>query len=435
MNPFLKFNQDTSILLGSLDSLKGSYIPDKLPHREMEIDFLVKILASVMRDMKPSNVIVYGKTGTGKTSVVRLVSKLLQEAAGERVRVMYLNCQIYDSPYSILINIVNSVSDPPNDTIPQLGWPLDRIYQEAVVRLEKSRHFYLLVLDEIDKIVTKSGGDSLYSILKLLDDTVSSKLSLIGITNDTGFTEKLDPRVKSRLNNESLMFSPYNAVQIKDILKYRIEGIIKEGVVEESALNLCAAIGAQEHGDARKSLDLLRIAVELAIRDGKLKVTETEIYAARDKFDMNVLEEAIRSLPLHSKLVLLSATITQEMSRGLMMTGEIFENYRNLCFELGFSPLSSRRISDVISELEEFGLLNSSTRSLGRYGRTRFIKITGESSTFKKYLLEDDNLASFRGSRIVRQSRFENLSNIQDEKDQIENLLKGASEGERGPVD
>ncbi|MEM3676148.1 MAG: hypothetical protein QXV22_03725, partial [Thermoplasmataceae archaeon] len=142
-----------------------------------------------------------------------------------------------------------------------------------------------------------------------------------------------------------------------------------------------------------------------------------------------------RSLPLHSKLVLLSATITQEMSRGLMMTGEIFENYRNLCYELGFSPLSSRRISDVISELEEFGLLNSSTRSLGRYGRTRFIKITGESSTFKKYLLEDDNLASFRGSRIVRQSRFENLSNIQDEKDQIENLLKGASEGERGPVD
>src|SRR5579875_833345 len=406
MNPFLKFTQDTSILLGNLDSLKGSYIPDKLPHREMEIDFLVKVLASVLRNMRPSNVIVYGKTGTGKTSVVRHVSRLLEEAAGDKVKTMYLNCQIYDSPYSILINVVNSLSDPSNDSIPQLGWPFDRIYQEAVSRLERNGQYYLLVLDEIDKIVNKSGSDSLYSILKLLDDTESSRVSLIGITNDTGFSEKLDARVRSRLNNESLMFSPYNANQINDILRYRLDGIVREGVVEESALNLCAAIGAQEHGDARKSLDLLRIAIELAIRDGKQKVTEAEIYAARDKFDMNVLEEAIRSLPLHSKLVLLSAVVTQEISQGLMITGEIFENYRDLCSELGFTPLSSRRISDVISELEEFGLLNSSTRSMGRYGRTRFIKVTGEPATFKHYLLEDDNLASFRGSRIVKQSRF-----------------------------
>ncbi|HLH86140.1 MAG TPA: AAA family ATPase, partial [Thermoplasmataceae archaeon] len=326
MNPFLKFTQDTSILLGNLDSLKGGYIPDKLPHREMEIDFLVKVLASVLRNMRPSNVIVYGKTGTGKTSVVRHVSRLLEEAAGDKVKTMYLNCQIYDSPYSILINVVNSLSDPSNDSIPQLGWPFDRIYQEAVSRLERNGQYYLLVLDEIDKIVNKSGSDSLYSILKLLDDTESSRVSLIGITNDTGFSEKLDARVRSRLNNESLMFSPYNANQINDILRYRLDGIVREGVVEESALNLCAAIGAQEHGDARKSLDLLRIAIELAIRDGKQKVTEAEIYAARDKFDMNVLEEAIRSLPLHSKLVLLSAVVTQEISQGLMITGEIFEN-------------------------------------------------------------------------------------------------------------
>ncbi|HLH86803.1 MAG TPA: hypothetical protein VKU79_08095, partial [Thermoplasmataceae archaeon] len=116
-------------------------------------------------------------------------------------------------------------------------------------------------------------------------------------------------------------------------------------------------------------------------------------------------------------------------SQGLMITGEIFENYRNLCSELGFTPLSSRRISDVISELEEFGLLNSSTRSMGRYGRTRFIKVTGEPATFKHYLLEDDNLASFRGSRIVKQSRFENVSGTPENKDSVDRVLKNISEG------
>ncbi len=326
---------------------------------------------------------------------------------------LYFNCQIYDSPYSILVALANSIQDSTSGSVPpQLGWPpLDRIFQETMARLNRARRFFVLVLDEIDKIVTKNGGDSLYVLLKLIDESGESKLSLIGITNDTGFLEFLDSRVRSRLNQESIFFPPYNATELIDIISFRIKGVVRPGSVEDSAINLCAAIGgAQEHGDARKALDLMRIAIDIAVREGKQKVTEKEVYKARDKLEMDVIKEAIYTLPLQSKIVMLSAVVTQEQDTAMMTTGQIYENYRNICEEIGYPALTSRRVSDLISELEDFGLLSAMTKSMGRYGRTRLIRVVGDHTVIKNHLLEDENLAHFKGgSKIPKQSKFENL--------------------------
>ena len=419
MNPFLNYNENSGILTGNIDSLGSAFIPEKLPHREKEIDHMVRILGTVMRNQRPSNLILYGKTGTGKTSTARHVTKLLSEAAGPSVRVIYCNCQIYDSPYSILVNLVNSVGEGESDLIPAMGWPLDRIYIELISRLSKNNGSMVIVLDELDKLIAKNGGDSLYVILKIIDDSTPTITSLIGITNDAHFIESLEPRVKSRLNQESIVFASYNAQQLQDIISYRLKGIVKDGIIDPSAISLCSAIGAQEHGDARKALDLMRIAIEIANRDGREKLTDREIYEARDKFDMNVVREAITTLPLHSKMILLSCILTQEMARGQMTTGEIQENYRNMSQELGITPLSARRISDILSELHDFGLLNSETRSLGRYGRTRFFSTNGELNHYKRYLLEDDVLSSFKGNKLVKQSRFDSLEQAHDDLERV----------------
>jgi ORC complex protein Cdc6/Orc1 len=290
---------------------------------------MVKVLSSILRDMRPSNMLIYGKTGTGKTSTTSFVVSMLREAAPEKVSVCYVNCQVYDSLYSILVNMVNAISSDEEDQIPPLGWPQDRIFTELVSRINSRRIYYVIVLDEVDKLIQKNGSDALYVILKVLDDSRLARASIIGITNDANFLERLDPRVRSRMNQESIMFSPYNAQQLKDIISYRLKGLVKEGSIDESALNLCSAIGAQEHGDARKALDLMRISIEIAVRENREKVTDKEVYEARDRYEMNVVHAAISSLPLQSKMVLLSSVVTQELSKRLMITGEIFENYRN----------------------------------------------------------------------------------------------------------
>ena len=415
MNPFFNFTENSGILTGNPDTLGNSFVPEKLPHREMEIDHMVRILASLMRRQRPSNLILYGKTGTGKTSAAHHVTRLLAEATGPSTGIIYCNCQIYDSPYSILVNIVNSVGDDSSEPVPPLGWPLDRIYLELISRLSRRNGALVIILDELDKLIAKNGSDSLYVILKIIDDSKVTITSIIGITNDAHFIDSLEPRIKSRLNQESVVFAPYNADQLRDIISYRLKGVVKEDAVEPSAISLCSAIGAQEHGDARKALDLMRIAIEIAVRENREKLTDREIYEARDKFDLNVVREAIKTLPLHSKMVLLSTIIAQETSSGQITTGEIQENYRNMAIELGVLPLSMRRISDILSELQDYGLLTSVTKSLGRYGRTRFFRTNGEISLYRKYLLEDDAFSSFKGSRMVRQVRFDSMVQPTDE--------------------
>ncbi len=424
MNLFSKYSGSSDLLDGDLGHLSGSFVPDSFPHRETEIDHMVRILSSIMRDSRPSNIVIYGKTGTGKTSTTQYVTRMLTEAAGEKVRICFINCQVHDSPYSILTTLVNELSDNPEEDIPPMGWPLDRIYTELISRINRRGGYYVLVLDEIDRLVQKNGGDSLYVLLKIIDDSTNSRTSLIGITNDANIMDGMEPRIKSRMNQESIMFSPYNASDLRDIISFRLNGIVKKDVVQESAINLCAALGAQEHGDARKALDLMRIAIEISMREERKQITDKEIYEARDKFEMDVVREAIKTLPLQSKIVLLSSVVTQEVSSKLMITGEIYENYRNICSELGFMSLTSRRVSDILSELEDFGLLAATTKSMGRYGRTRFVRVMGQLDLFKRYLLEDSNLSMFQGNKIARQSRFENVFGASGEKNISERELE-----------
>ncbi|MGC8608974.1 MAG: ORC1-type DNA replication protein, partial [Thermoplasmata archaeon] len=343
VNPFSKFS-GVQTIKADLSMLEENYIPEEFPHRERQIESMVTVLSSIVRNSRPSNIIIYGKTGTGKTSTVKYVTRMLTEATSE-VKVLYVNCEIYDSPYSILVFISNELQ---GEKVPELGWPLDRIYREIVDRLNASGKFLVLVLDEMDRLIKKSGGDSLYVLLKLISDIDGVKASLIGITNDTTLLENIDSRIKSRMNQESIIFPPYNAPEIKDIITSRLEKVLDFRIVDETAINLSAAIGAQEHGDARKALELMRISIEIAIRNGRDKVSEREVYEAREKYEMNVLREAINTLPLQSKIVLLSAIVTQEIEPNTTITGEIYENYRSICSELGFSPLTPRRISDLL---------------------------------------------------------------------------------------
>ncbi len=401
-NPFIKYNKMNDYVTGDLKKLSSSYIPDNFPHREVQIESIAKVMSSIMNGGISSNLLLYGKSGSGKTSSVLYVTGMLKEALAGHINIMYINCEIYDSQYSILVYLTNAIKtgDPP---IPVLGLPQDKIYFELVNRLVKSGNYTVIILDEIDKLLQKNGSDALYVLLKLMTD---SQTSFIGITNDASFVTGLDARVQSRLNQESIIFPPYNAMELRDILKFRVSGIIRDRYIEEAAINLCAALGAQEHGDARKSIDLLRIAIDAALRDDKNSVTIDDVYSARDRFEMNVLRESIKTLPIHSKMVLLSASLTQETDEDLSVTGEIYENYRNICSELGFQPLTMRRISDLLSDLEDIGLLTTNTRSLGRYGRMKFIRVMGSISSIKGYILEDRAFLNFQGSKIVRQSKL-----------------------------
>ena len=67
-----------------------AFEPARLPHREHEVDSLVRNLVDALNGHIPSNMLLYGVPGSGKTVVTRFVLSQLREKGSD--------CLLYTSP-------------------------------------------------------------------------------------------------------------------------------------------------------------------------------------------------------------------------------------------------------------------------------------------------------------------------------------------------
>jgi len=380
-----------SSIFRNRDILKPDYVPDRLPHREREIRKLGSILAPVLKGSRPSNVFIYGLTGTGKTAVTKYVARKLVETAKKfnvNVKVAYVNTRQSDTPYRVLMELAESVGVK----VPFTGIPAAEVYRRFIRGLENLGATLIVILDEIDYLVKKHGDDILYRLSRTNEILKNSEISMIGITNDVRFSEILDPRIKSSLGEVEMVFPPYDAVQLEDILSERAKEAFYEGTLDDGVIPLCAALAAKEHGDARKALDLLRVAGELAEQEGAEKVTIDHVWKARDELEKDKVSEIVRTMPFHGKLVLASIYRLQMRKTSLPTTGEIYSEYRILCEKMDTAPLTYRRISDIINELDMLGLIEAQIVSRGRYGRTKIVKLNVQPKIIEEVMLEDKYL-------------------------------------------
>ncbi len=372
--------------------LRPDYIPDTLPHRENEIKKLAEILLPAIRGERPSNIFIYGLTGTGKTAVTKYVLRKLYEKARikglDNFTYAYINCRHTDTPYRVFAELASKV----NVRVPFTGIATSEVFKRFLKGLDKMNKVMVIVLDEIDFLVRKHGDDMLYKLTRANEMLENSKVSLIGITNDINFVETLDPRIRSSLGEEELVFPPYDSLQLEDILRQRAKEAFNPDAIDSGVIELCAALAAREHGDARRALDLLRIAGEIAEREGAFKVTVEHVYKARDELEKNRVEELLKTLPLHAKLVLLSITV-QAMKNKYTTTGETYTYYIELTKNIGIEKLTQRRISDLINELDMLGIVNAKVISRGRYGKTKIITLSINPKLVLSVLSEDPRLA------------------------------------------
>jgi len=371
--------------------LGHDYIPDRLPHREEQIRFLGEAVAPVLKNCRCSNVFIYGKTGTGKTAVTRYVlGKLAAKSRGlgGSVDVSYVNCRLAGTEYRVFANLCHALGV----NVPFTGLAVGEVFERFRKGLESKAVLLLIVLDEIDALVKTRGDVLLYELTRINETLRDSRASIIGISNDLRFKEFLEPRVVSCLSEEEIVFKPYDAAELQDILWDRARLAFCDGVLCEGAVSLCAAKAAAEHGDARRALDLLRVAAELAERRGDDTITEDHIWRAERRIEHDRVLDALKNLPLHSKLVLYGVYLLGKTKVSFAVTGDIYEIYRELCSELVVSPLTQRRVSGLINELDVIGLLNARVASLGRYGRTKKIRLGISSSLVRRVFADDDRV-------------------------------------------
>ncbi|MBU2477253.1 AAA family ATPase [Candidatus Micrarchaeota archaeon] len=364
------------------NAISQHYFPKELPFREKQIQEMTKILTPSLQGKKPDNLFLYGKVGTGKTTVTFHVIKELEEFVKKnqaKVTTNYVNCRNHNSKYKVLIKAIKKFFPEENF----IGYSAGFIQEKFIDYCNKENHI-ILVLDEIDKV--KDLDELVYSLSRSNDEIQNGSISIIGISNNLMFKERLDPRTKSSLCEKEMVFPPYNAEELRAILKARVELAFIPGSVSDSAVNLAAAIAAQESGDARTAVMLLMRAGEIAENTNARKVSDVEVNKAKKKVEEDIIFNMVSTLPEQQQLVLKAIAllsmstkgikkITGQEEIGVLYSGEIYDKYKQLASGIKESVVSSRWYRQYITELEMYGLILTSASGPGIKGQTKLIKL------------------------------------------------------------
>ncbi|MGB9732860.1 MAG: Cdc6/Cdc18 family protein [Candidatus Micrarchaeia archaeon] len=382
-----------SSIFANRDALSPHYMPSSLLFREKQIDSIVKYLTPSLKGERGRNLFIYGKTGTGKTSCMKYVIEKVKEIPSVKAKISYVNCRIYNSRYRVLSKIVN-------DHLPSYakrGYGIVDIYERIINWIEEDGKILIVVLDEID--VVKDLDDLIYTLTRANSDIKSGGVTIVGISNKISFKEELDPRSISTLYENELVFPPYNSTELAAILKQRAEISFKPGVIDDSSINLAAAIAAKDSGDARLALKILSKAGEIAEERNLTKITPKEINEAAKSADEEVAYELVSTLPEHQKLVIYAISLlTMQGSKykklvdgteSYLFSGEVYDKYVAICNSIGKEPKSSRWYRNYIQDLEMQGLITTYESGKGIRGHTKLIKLSYSSERIKNTVEKD----------------------------------------------
>jgi len=372
--------------------------PNRIVGRDGEMQSVAEALNPAIFGSQPNHLFIFGKTGTGKSLISRSVTKrVITEADHDGVTVKYafIDCGEQNTEAAIIKTIGQIVNEPDRSgiTIPDRGLGTGDYYKRLWQSIDTCSDVTIVILDEIDMLendevlrkLSRAGENRRIS---------ESNIGIIGISNKIDYPNQLSERVKSSLSRDELVFSPYDANQLIDILEKRRDAF-HDGVLTDDAIPLTSALAAQEHGDARKAIDILRNAGRLAKKQNDAQVTESHVRAAKEKTEVDRFSELIEGSPQQAKAILYALVLlTENSSKDEFPTKIIYNQYQEIVNRVGLTPLSERRVQEILQEQNFLNVIQSEREGRGRgKGAHAKHRLLEEPSIVKKVLLRDSRLA------------------------------------------
>ena len=316
-NLFSQLADESQSLFKNESVLQPEFLPDVLPHRDAQINTIATALRPIIDGRRPQNISVLGRPGTGKTSCVKYVLRELNSYS-DRVLPIYINCFEYNTRHSILSKITIAMGYP----VSRRGIATDEVYDKFLEMLKKSGKIPVLVLDEVDQILSKPDGMKLLYDLLRIHEWGAGFVGLITISNVLSLGKSADARVYSSLREEEVEFLRYRPNELKDILFERSDYAFMPGCLDKEVIPLCAAHGAKNNGDARISIETLWKSGRIAERENSEKILLEHVRKAINDLSSKKVTKIIENLPLEEKTILFLLSKNEKPT-----SGQLYEQY------------------------------------------------------------------------------------------------------------
>ena len=384
----VKIEKQIQTLLKNTIILNRKYLDDEQLHRgeqfkilkeifdvnvrDKEIKELSSHFAPIFRQDHPIHLSLFGKTGTGKTVTMLFFLNMIQSLCQKKkINMKYIHLDLSTpKPCFRVLNDLACYLDAAKRY--KKGISLDELMSRIEEKIKDYNGYFILFVDEVDH-VRRDLDSFLKFIVKRLPQKVSLKLVLVFSSNKLNWQENIDPRIKSFLKMNELLFEPYNALDLKKILSLRIKKALNQKKIENGVLEKIAAISSRTHGDARKAVELLSKSAHIAEKEGTI-ITIDLVDRALEEIEKDKYVAMIKSSPKQLQATLFSI-ITSSRRDMPINTGEAYGTYRTFCSKIKLRALTQRAFSDLVSELDMYGFIQARVLSHGRYGRTKEIMV------------------------------------------------------------
>jgi len=358
----------------NISCLSVTYIPPHLPHREEELRTLAKYFRTIFeeKDEPLRKISIIGPTGSGKTTLSKRFGQLLKNIDKQKsFHLVYINCRIYKSPYLIISTLARQL----NKAIPPRGYSFEELQDLLIRLLDFYSQKILLILDEVDYLISRAGTDFLYTLLRISEMTTKQWISYIFIARNLNFIHRLDASTQSSFQASHISLDRYSETDLRDIIKSRSELAFYDGVITEDATELIADI-ASKSGDARYAIELLWGAGQCADDENSPIVYPDHIRKAKALIHPEIRREVIFTLTLHQKLVLLAVIRKLKHTKNAYIsTNDAISSYKLLCEEYNEYPRKHTQIWTYLKELSKQDIISTKISGEGMRGKTTLISI------------------------------------------------------------